>query len=744
MLTNIYPIKIDFDEFNIFRVKFKSGLLDELRKNYNTEFSFFRNGDFIYISSDTEKQVNVGESLVTLKVDENEKIVSSLIKHIFFRAFRNFIPDIIPEDFYPFRFISRKHNLIESLLPQELKQKIGYSRQVEIQFRLIDIKGKPTHCAVINYAYRWVFKKNCLELREEGFDLTNLEIVQSVPIPNLDGIIAPDETSIGIVKSHSTKDKNLFLQIETNDGLNSYLASDLYLEKTRFNIDSYLNFKLGEATTRKVIQKISDEKLEQLAPKTQFEEIQGIAKTLAKMPYQNKDGFVFSISNNSILPSNSFRIYEPTFIFDDDDTQKDKNPYFGLESFGPADKTQFSPKNLNVLVVCNAKNRNNFTTFVANLSKGVPSSKYFKSGFAGKYRLHNINFEIEEIQDYKVESYKNTLRTYLKTGKKPDIVIIETKQDFRRNDVLDNPYYQIKAGLLSMAIPVQFVDNETLSLNKSSDSFLNIISLQMYAKLGGIPWVLPTKQNYDKEIVIGVGSSLQRKNKFKGNEKTKVVGITTFFSGEGRYLLGNKCSEVEYDDYFNELLTKLRDSITEISREYNWQKDSTILVIFHIFKPIKNIEAEVVEKLISEFTDYKIKYAFVTVSDRHPFSIFDQTKNQYFPEKGANLILDDFSCLLQPKSIDEIKNKKHSFPKPLLIKLIPSENVEMNFQDLNHITQQVYNFLNLSFRGFNKSKSPVTIYYSDLIASLLSRLKKIETWKPEMVNTDLKRKKWFL
>lgn len=537
MLTNIYPIKINFDEFNIFRVKFKPGLLEELRKNYNTEFSFFRNEDFIYISSDSENQVNVGESLVTLKVDENEKIVSSLIKHIFFRAFRNFVPNLVPEDFYPFRFISRKHNLIESLLPQELKQKVGYSRQVEIQFRLIDIKDKPTHCAVINFAHRWVFKKNCFELHEEGFELTDLEVVQSIPIPNLDGIIAPDETSIGIVKSHTTKDKKLFLQVETNDGLNSFLASELYLEKTRFNIDSYLNFKLGEIATRRIIQQISDEKLEQLAPKKQFGEIQEIAKTISKIPCQNKDGFIFSISSDSNLPSNSFTIYEPTFIFDDDDTQKHKSPYHGLDSFGPADKTQFIPKNLNILVVCNAKNRNNFTTFVANLSKGVPNSKYFKSGFAGKYRLHNVNFEIEEIQDYKVDSYKDKLRTYLKTGKKPDIVIIETKQEFRKNDDLDNPYYQIKAGLLSMAIPVQFVDSATLSINKSADAFLNIISVQMYAKLGGIPWVLPTKQNYDKEIVIGVGSSLQRKNKFKGNDKTKVVGITTFFSGEGRYLL---------------------------------------------------------------------------------------------------------------------------------------------------------------------------------------------------------------
>jgi hypothetical protein len=236
------------------------------------------------------------------------------------------------------------------------------------------------------------------------------------------------------------------------------------------------------------------------------------------------------------------------------------------------------------------------------------------------------------------------------------------------------------------------------------------------------------------------------------NDKTKVVGITTFFSGEGRYLQGNKCSDVDYNDYFNELLTSLRVSIEDVSKEFNWKKDSTILIIFHIFKPIKMVEAQVVEKLISEFTQYRIKYAFVTISEHHPFLLFDPSqrgddrsgKGEYLPQKGTNLILSSFSCLLQSRSVDDIRTKKHGVPKPLLIKIIPSENLNINFGDLSHITQQIYQFSNLSFSGFNTSKTPVTIFYSDKIASWLSRLKKIEGWKPEVVNTELKRKKWFL
>ncbi len=63
MLTNIYPINIPLEEFSISRVKFDKDLRNELRKNYNENYSFFRNGDFLYISSESDSQLNIGKSV---------------------------------------------------------------------------------------------------------------------------------------------------------------------------------------------------------------------------------------------------------------------------------------------------------------------------------------------------------------------------------------------------------------------------------------------------------------------------------------------------------------------------------------------------------------------------------------------------------------------------------------------------------------------------------------------------------
>jgi hypothetical protein len=38
----------------------------------------------------------------------------------------------------------------------------------------------------------------------------------------------------------------------------------------------------------------------------------------------------------------------------------------------------------------------------------------------------------------------------------------------------------------------------------------------------------------------------------------------------------------------------------------------------------------------------------------------------------------------------------------------------------------------------------VTIYYSELIAELLARLKAVPGWSPVMLNTRLRASKWFL
>ncbi|WP_293899006.1 Piwi domain-containing protein [Sporocytophaga sp.] len=747
MITNIFPIEIDFDSFQISRIPYEDGLLQKLRKDYNQTHSFFKNQNYIYISRNEGDDLNIG-NVVTLKVDESEEIISSLIKHIFFRSFKANFPEIIPLEFYPFSFMSRqsKHDFVHDLLPENLRGVIGYKKQTEIQTRVITINDKRSHAFVINSFYKWSFTRSCLDLYKEKFNLSDLSIIHSIPIDGLKNIIAPDESLIGTFKS--TDGKNAI--IDTNRGDISLPLEELFINKSKYNIENYLRFKLGEEKTNKIFEEISSKNIERFNAKKYYDDISSTGKLISKIDFQNQDGFTFKVSNTSILPDNHYKLNNPTYIFDPSSIKTSKNSDFkGLNEYGPYDSQFFSAKEPKILVICHKNNRGGFASFLAKLKDGIPNSTYFSKGFLTKYHIHKTEFIIDEVENYSISSYLSTINKYVKNnlGRPFDLAIVETKNEFKTLSIESNPYYQIKAHLLSLNIPVQFITNQNVRKSDNYlDSVLNAMTLQIYAKMGGTPWILPSNQNIDREIIVGIGSSMIRKNRYVGATQTKIVGITTFFNADGRYLFGNKCRDVNYDEYFEEMLQNLRTSIHYLSSKDGWNPGDTVRIIFHIFKPIKDIEATVVDKLIKEFSQYHIVYAFLTISEAHPYILFDSlqtginTKGQYIPERGTNLILDNFNCLLQMKGPKDIKTVKQGLSKPILIKL----NEKSTFQDLNYLTQQIYSFTNLSWRSFLSIQMPVTIYYSDIIAKLLSRLRKINGWQPEVINTDLKYKKWFL
>jgi hypothetical protein len=714
---------------------------------HNATHSFFRSGDFIYISPMQGESLNIGKS-AELNIQDETQIVSSLIKHIFFRTFREKFPDILPLDFYPFRILSRKKqdDLLLGELPSNIQGTLSLKKLIEIQFRTIKINDNSQFGALVNIYYHWQFNKNCKELHGDGFNIVGLNVLTSEPIPGLENILAPDESLIGVIQAIDGENAI----VESNEGKENYKLEELYLHKSYHNIREYLEFKLGEAKANQIFQKIREKDQIRLNAKSYSIEIDELAKTISGLIYKNQDGFEFTISAIPQNVTSSFSIQNPTFIFDYNPGATQKNPSIGLVNYGPYDSSNFDTKHPQFLVVCHKANRGAFAEFLGKLKQGIPSSAYFKGGMRGKYRLHDISFEIIELDNYNVSEYQNKITEHMKgRDTLPDLAIIETTENFKHEIAERNPYHNVRAYFLGLGIPVQGVKSENI---RKPDDFLQwiieSIALQIYAKLGGKPWVLPTSSSIDNEIIIGIGSTLLRPNLLLGSSQEKIVGITTFFTGDGRYIFGNRCKDVPFEEYFDELLSSLRQSIKEISDEYGWKQSSMIRITFHIFKPIKNIEADVVEKLLGEFPQYKIQYCFVTVSDYHPFLMFapkqsgigTSHKGVYVPERGQNWILDEYTCLLQLKGPQEMKTTKHGFSSPALIRI----HEKSTYKDLNTVTQQIYNFTNLSWRGFHPTHQPVTILYSDLIAKHLSQLRKINSWKPEMVNSLLKYKKWFL
>lgn len=762
MLTNFYPIQIDFENFHIWRVPYKEGRLDKIRELHNSTHSFFRHGDYVYASNMSGEDIPGGK-IYNASTFGDERITSSLIKHIFFRTFREQFK-IVPLQFYPFLIESRndRDDLIKHLLPDELQNRVAFKKHIEVQLRTVETKTGKQFGFVINLPRRWVFNITCDILISEGFDLVNMEVLHSTPLPGLQNVLAPDTAFVGLLRSIEGD----FASVETNEGLKNYPLKELLPHKTSRNISSYLAFKLGPQAANQIIESINESRETIRNAKHLQIEIQKFANYISKIQgsenlnimYTNKDGFYFFINNQSELNITGYTFKTPTFVYDAARTKVSNYADNGLSDYGPYDSDFFTPKNLKILAICKKTNRGFFSQKLNALFEGIPDSKYFRKGLKKKYELLSIQHTIEEISEFTFLEYD---RIISQLDEKPDIALIEIPSEFRQYRIEENPYYLIKARLLTKDIPVQFVTSETI--RNSNEYILNQMALQMYAKMGGIPWVLSSTQSVDRELVVGIGSSYIYDNSYAGNNQERVVGITTFFSGDGQYLLSERAKDVPYDEYFNELLKCLRGSFNELQRQQGWRNGDTIRLIFHIFKPIKNIEFDVVSNLIRDYGSYKIQFAFITISKHHPFLLFDssqegrfdkrlrKTVGEYIPVRGSNVILNSYSCLIQMLGTKETKSGKHGSSNPILVKIrLPEGNAdladveELLFTDLHYVVQQLYQFTYLSWRSFMPNENPATLLYSTLLSDLLGKLRRISFWHPDTVNTSLKRKKWFL
>ncbi len=744
MKYNFFPIKFEFDEFDIQRIPYKEGLLPDLRKQYNSTHSFFRRGDFIYISPGTADAVNLGTT-VRLSIQENQDVVSRLIKHVFFRTVKEAQPTLQPQ-FYPFTFaaLDAKFDLARPHVPEHLRGVLTYKRLTEVEFRdHTDTSGRVSFGTLINHRYRWNLSRRGDELHQEDFDLAGREVIGYEAPEYSDGVVAPEMSLLGRVYQ-VIADR---AQVDTSNGRVEYPLTELYLHHSRDNITAYLAKWVGEGRASAVMHSIKMAEAERLKPQGIMQEVEKMASWLSRLVYRNHDAFGFHITQNNVVnPATAFSLPEPNLLFDLNRTRVHRSPSTGLNLYGPYSRsTGFDVNAPRMLVIFHRQNEGLFTRFLAQLIDGVPNHSYFANGLARKYVLTSLNYRIVELTDYTVAEYLAAINLGIQQEGTPfDLALVETCDEFRRLPPAQNPYYQVKAALLAQGTAVQFVKAATI---QDPTYKIDGIALQLYAKLGGTPWAIPSDPNVDRELVVGIGSTIQRQNLYAGAAQTRYVGISTFFTADGLYQSNSRTQHVPYEEYFGELLRSLKESLDLIANQYSWAEGSRVRLIFHIFKPIRNVEAEVVAELMRRYPQYDIRFAFVTISERHPYLLYDENQRGDRAGRGANipargycLPLGPRACLVHLLGTGQVRVAKHGAPHPVLVRI----HEHSTFHDLRYVVEQVFKFSRLSFRTFEPSYSPVTLLYANLLTRQLRELREVPHWNYTVANAQLRKKKWFL
>jgi hypothetical protein len=134
------------------------------------------------------------------------------------------------------------------------------------------------------------------------------------------------------------------------------------------------------------------------------------------------------------------------------------------------------------------------------------------------------------------------------------------------------------------------------------------------------------------------------------------------------------------DKYWSAVLESLEDAMVKVRQGMNWKPGDKVRLVFHVkFKYFNRGEVQSVKDVIAKFRDFSIEYAFLHVSDEHPYTLFDTSqrgilapgtdhaKGQYAPQRGNYLVLGDRDVLISltgPGGVKRAELEGHANESP--------------------------------------------------------------------------------
>jgi hypothetical protein len=566
------------------------------------------------------------------------------------------------------------------------------------------------------------------------------------------------------------------LLLTDTEGLDEIDAKDVWLEPRLENLDAVIQALYGPHASRILT------RLRQLrAPLTTATgKLARLRQTLSSLKSKHKivlGGEVEVSLGDLMVPGDPpfpahIATGRPGFLFGPQGRKTGSWPDQGIQNWGPFKYMQHTRNTPLIVVVCEASHRGRVEQFINSLRDGFPDESWekamnwreddkpnpFQGGLIGKFRLTQVSLKYEEVKSPTAREYRRAAERLLeRLPNGADLAIVQTRESYKNLWGDTNPYLVSKAAFMEAGVPVQAICIENIEADDSSLPYiLNNVALASYAKLDGIPWVISTRSPTSHELVFGLGYTEMGRGRL--GAKTRYVGITTVFQGDGRYIVWGLTREVEFEEYAEALLENLHTTIRYVKDQNRWQGGDNVRLIFHVFKPLKNREIDAIKQLVRDLIEdqFLVEYAFLNLSHSHMYQIFDpsqkgvfyrtlagqrRTKGKGVPKRGLCYQLSDRTALLHLTGPRDLKTAEQGIPRPLSVEL----HADSDFTDLTYLLRQIHHFTFVSWRSFFPATEPVTILYSRLIAQMLGNLNSITGWSSKVLSVgSLRNRRWFL
>jgi hypothetical protein len=661
-----------------------------------------------------------------------------------------------------FRFVAKKVELVDDIIHNWSGVPLAvYGFKIRPRFscetRLVEMRpGELQILLMLGVAMNWSAESRITDLKAAGVDLTGLHVIRRDPLQG-------ERRLVGRVAD--IEDDKVLLS-ESCDETASIAADKVQLEGSRAVFARCLKILLGDRhkefeslreeheagfMTGPGLDNCLDQFFEQFRRSEALELAPGVAATV---------GDQVSLKNTSVFQT-IVQLPAVEYCYDPAKTKRHPYAWEGLEEFGPYSRDSFPKRSPRALVICPDFVQPRVEQALRHMRQGIPQSKFSK-GFERTFNLVNVDFAfctipLRKVSDGKGNTahlYYGSVERHLRSDSNFDAAVVVVSDEHAQLPDNLSPYLFSKALLLTNGIPVQEARVSTLVRPKDGLQFIfQNLSVALYAKMGGTPWTVDHDLTVNDEIVIGMGMAELSGSRFE--ERQRHVGITTVFRGDGNYLLANLSKECAYEEYPQVLKDTMAEVIADIRERNGWRKGDTVRIVFHASKPLRNLEVdELMEKCVKEAApEQNVQFAFLDVLRDHSFQILDYSqpgrtasdgkiKGKFAPKRGLAAQIGKDTRLICTNGLLQIKRPATPLPVPLLVHLHPLSTG--SGCDLTYLTEQILKFTSLTWRSTQPAYTPVTIYYSELIAGLLVRLKRVPGWSSAPLNSKLRSSKWFL
>lgn len=420
---------------------------------------------------------------------------------------------------------------------------------------------------------------------------------------------------------------------------------------------------------------------------------------------------------NEFQEAKFFNLKTKVYIFNQN--KESKSQYKGIVEYGP-----YTPPDKE-LELC-FFSEEEYKIFANDLAEAL-AGRSFRTfeGFQKCFRIKDIKFKWAKIN---IKNKRETLKIIKENLKNPysfPIVITHKKQE---------EYYFIKYYLLKENKSVQFVSIELLRNKEILKWAVASIAVQIFSKLGKIPWLV--KPSTQKTLIIGIGQAHQR---IKENEHYKIkkyFSYSVLTDSSGMYkelkILGKSENE---ENYYEQLRRSFKEIIEKYSQDFN-------NFVLHVPFKVRQDELDKITKMLTE-TNISKNFIVIRINDKTDFFGFNILHNSLVPLESTCVQLSSKEFIIWFEGLQYHSPVIHKrIAGPVYVEFYYS-NKKLTCDDKKKYLQDVLNLSGTNWRGFNAKKIPISIFYPKLVANFVKHFDNIEKLEEEKINIE-NIKPWFL